>query len=635
MQFRISALCIALCIAIAAPAVMAKDGTYTATKLGRNGDVTVQVAIENDRIKDVKVQSWSETHPIADLAGTQVPADIVKFQTTNVDVVSGATLSSMAITAAVRDCIKAAGLDPSAFSKKAPKPDMAPGLVKETGDVVVIGAGGAGVSAAVAAAQAGKNVIVIEKAHFIGGNTSVAGGGYNAADPALESKHEMTAGQKKIVEDLIADKVRSPLHQEIIDKLKTQWDAYKKSGKTGLFDSPELHALQTWQGGDYIADLNLVYKLCKMAPETQKLLADMGLKWDDYTTQYVGALWPRSHKASNYNAGVGFIDTYLSVIEREKLPVKFILQTEATDLIVENGAVVGVKGHGRDGKTYEIRANNGVVIATGGFAGNVEMRMKYDTQWGGKLGPDVKTTNSPAITGDGMRMAEAVGANLIDMGFIQLLPTTDPANGSITTAVAEGTSMYVNKEGKRFVNELERRDVLSRAALAQPDGVFYRITTVKNAKVDENGITAQGQSIKSLLKAKKVYEAPTIEELAKKVGMDPKVLGETVAKWNDFCHKQTVDPDFGRASCTPNVTLYEGPYYAEMRAPAVHHTMGGVEVDAQTRVLDKNGKVIPGLYAAGEVTGGLHGTNRVGGNAIPDALGNGQKAGEIVMGVAR
>ena len=354
-----------------------------------------------------------------------------------------------------------------------------------------------------------------------------------------------------------------------------------------------------------------------------------------YTTLYVGAIWPRSHDAKNFKSGIGYINTFRATIEKEKLPVEILYQTKAEKLIVKDGRVVGVDATGPNGEKVTASASKGVILTTGGFGANPEMRMKYDTQWGGKLGPDVKTTNSPAITGDGMRMAEAVGANLIDMGFIQLLPTTDPANGSITTAVAEGTSMYVNKEGKRFVNELERRDVLSRAALAQPDGVFYRITTVKNAKVDENGITAQGQSIKSLLKAKKVYEAPTIEELAKKVGMDPKVLGETVAKWNDFCRKQTVDPDFGRASCTPNVTLYEGPYYAEMRAPAVHHTMGGVEVDAQTRVLDKNGKVIPGLYAAGEVTGGLHGTNRVGGNAIPDALGNGQKAGEIVMGVAR
>lgn len=627
MQFRISALCIALCIAIAAPAVMAKDGTYTATKLGRNGDVTVQVAIENDRIKNVKVQSWSETHPIADLAGTQVPADIVKFQTTNVDVVSGATLSSMAITAAVRDCIKAAGLDPSAFSKKAPKPDMAPGLVKETGDVVVIGAGGAGVSAAVAAAQAGKNVIVIEKAHFIGGNTSVAGGGYNAADPALESKHEMTAGQKKIVEDLIADKVRSPLHQEIIDKLKTQWDAYKKSGKTGLFDSPELHALQTWQGGDYIADLNLVYKLCKMAPETQKLLADMGLKWDDYTTQYVGALWPRSHKASNYNAGVGFIDTYLSVIEREKLPVKFILQTEATDLIVENGAVVGVKGHGRDGKTYEIRANNGVVIATGGFAGNVEMHMKYDTVWGGKLGPNVPTSNISGIDGKGILMAEKIGAATIDMGLIQLLPTCDAKTGSTSTKMASGTCIYVNKDGKRFVNELGRRDVLAKAALAQPDGMFF-VISCESTNFVKDGRNMYGIRVKDLLDRKQVYSGETLEELAKNAGINPANLVKTVEAWQQFCKDLKGDP-FGRFTCDAEAQLPKGPWYATPMSPAAHHTMGGLKINADTQVLDKAGTPIPGLYAAGEVTGGIHGGNRLGANAIPDVLNYGRLAGQM------
>lgn len=627
-------LMVALCAAtIAGGAVMAKDGVYTATKLGRNGDVNVQVTIENDKIKEVKVLGWSETHPIADLAGTQVPSDIVKFQTTNVDVVSGATFSSLAITSAVRDCIKQAGLDTSAFAKKAPKPDMAPGLVKETGDVIVIGAGGAGVSAAVAAAQAGKNVIVIEKSHFIGGNTSVAGGGYNAADPALEAKHTMTDGQKKIVEDLIADKVRSPLHQEIIDKLKTQWAEYKASGKTGLFDSSELHALQTWQGGDYIADLALVYKLCKMAPETQRLLAEMGLKWDDYTTQYVGALWPRSHKASNYNAGVGFIDTFLGVIERDKLPVKFITQTEATDLVVENGTVVGVKAKGRDGKDYEIRANNGVVIATGGFAGNVEMRMRYDTVWSGKLGPNVPTSNISGIDGKGILMAEKIGAATVDMGLIQLLPTCDAKTGSTSTKMASGTCIYVNKDGNRFVNELGRRDVLAKAALAQPDGMFF-VISCESTNFVKDGRNMYGIRVKDLLDRKQVYSGDTLEELAKNAGINATNLVKTVESWQKFCKDLNGDP-FGRFTCDAEAQLPKGPWFATPMSPAAHHTMGGLKINGDTQVLDKAGKPIPGLYAAGEVTGGIHGGNRLGANAIPDVLNYGRVAGQMAAQFSR
>lgn len=239
----------------------------------------------------------------------------------------------------------------------------------------------------------------------------------------------------------------------------------------------------------------------------------------------------------------------------------------------------------------------------------------------------MKSKNSTAITGDGIRMAEAAGAQLVDMGMIQLLPVTDPDTGSNNTTVGQGTSMYVNQEGERFVNETGRRDVVSKMALAQPGGYFYRITTVKNARVGKDGITVLGLNINTLLKTGKVVKADTVEELAKKTGMDPVKFKRTVDRWNDFCRKQTVDPDFGRPSCLDNVTLYEGPYYAEKRAPGVHHSMGGIKIDTQTRVIGTDGKPIPGLFAAGEVTGGIHGTNRIGANAIPDAISFGHLAG--------
>lgn len=618
-----------------ASSVFAADGTFRGVAMGHNDEVMVDVTIQKDRITDIKIVQSFETPAVAEKPLAWIPETVVKNQSLKVDRISGATFSSLAILGAIRDAVKKAGLDPNQFMKG----DTLRYIVKvptaPEADVVIVGGGGAGMSAAVAAARAGGKVVVLEKMSHLGGNTVLAGGALNAADPKLQASQKMSEGQRKMVEALLAEKPRNELHGKLLAEAKKQWDAWLKQSPDVLFDTPELHALQTWKAGDYIANLELVYELTKMAPGEVDRLATMGLEWNPFTTQYVGAIWPRSHDAKNFKSGIGYINTFRATIAKEKLPVDILYLTKAEKLIVENGRVVGVEATGPSGEKVKATAKKGVILATGGFGASTEMRLKYDTQWGGKLGEGTKTTNSPAITGDGIRMAEAVGANLIDMGLIQLLPTTDPANGSITTAVAEGTSMYVNKEGKRFVNELERRDVLSRAALAQADGIFYRITTVKNAKVDENGITAQGQSIKSLLKAKKVFEAPTIEELAKKVGMDPKVLSETVAKWNDFCRKQTVDPEFGRASCTPNVTLYEGPYYAEPRAPAVHHTMGGVQIDTHARVLDKNGNVIPGLYAAGEVTGGLHGGNRVGGNAIPDALGFGHLAGLEVMGAAK
>ena len=620
MKFTFSVLAALVAAAFCAQeASMAKDGTYTATTLGRNGDVTVQVKIANNKIEDVKVLSWSETHPVADLPKAKVPADIVKNQSTNVNNVSGATLTTFAIKAAVQDCLKQAGLNPKDFSKMVPQPQKVTDNIEEKTDVIVVGAGGAGLSAAVAAAQRGLNVIVLEKAHFAGGNTSVSGGCFNAADPEGQKPINMTDGQRESIEKLLAEKPQNKLQEDLITQVKQQWADYKKSGSKSLFDTPELHALQSWKAGDYKANLELVYRLTKEAPEIQETLAKMGIIWQKKPTQFVGALWPRSHRASNYKSGVGYIDTYLDLIKAENLPVAFMMSTPAESLITKDDKVIGVKAKGPDGKTYTILASKGVILASGGFGANVKMRNEYDELWDKKLDEKVKTTNMPAITGDGINMALKVGAGVKDMGYIQLLPTTDPATGSTNHKIVESTNIYVNKLGNRFVNEQGRRDVLAKAALAQPDHIFYIIGTEQTLLKDKEGRGPYGILISDLLKQKKAFKADTLEELAKKVGMDPANLKRTVEKWNEFCKTQKGD-EFGRMSCEDGNKLPGGPYYASLMTPSVHHTMGGLTIDKDTRVLNKAGKPIPGLFAAGEITGGIHGTNRVGCNAVPDAL---------------
>lgn len=630
MKFTFSVLAALVAAAFCAQeASMAKDGTYTATTLGRNGDVTVQVKIANNKIEDVKVLSWSETHPVADLPKAKVPADIVKNQSTNVNNVSGATLTTFAIKAAVQDCLKQAGLNPKDFSKMVPQPQKVTENIEEKTDVIVVGAGGAGLSAAVAAAQRGLNVIVLEKAHFAGGNTSVSGGCFNAADPEGQKPINMTDGQRESIEKLLAEKPQNKLQEDLITQVKQQWADYKKSGSKSLFDTPELHALQSWKAGDYKANLELVYRLTKEAPEIQETLAKMGIIWQKKPTQFVGALWPRSHRASNYKSGVGYIDTYLDLIKAENLPVAFMMSTPAESLITKDDKVIGVKAKGPDGKTYTILASKGVILASGGFGANVKMRNEYDELWDKKLDEKVKTTNMPAITGDGINMALKVGAGVKDMGYIQLLPTTDPATGSTNHKIVESTNIYVNKLGNRFVNEQGRRDVLAKAALAQPDHIFYIIGTEQTLLKDKEGRGPYGILISDLLKQKKAFKADTLEELAKKVGMDPANLKRTVEKWNEFCKTQKGD-EFGRMSCEDGNKLPGGPYYASLMTPSVHHTMGGLTIDKDTRVLNKAGKPIPGLFAAGEITGGIHGTNRVGCNAVPDALIYGTIAGREV-----
>ncbi|KAB7651261.1 flavocytochrome c [Sutterella faecalis] len=621
--FKIAA---AALITIAAFSSQAADGVFRGEAMGHNDLVVVDVTVKGDKITDVKIVKSLETPAVSELPKKVIPEMIVENQSLKIDRISGATFSSFAIVGAVKDALTKAGIDASKFLQGSSHRYLFTVPAESEADVVIVGGGGAGVSAAVSAARAGAKVILLEKMSFLGGNTVLAGGALNAADPALEGKQKMSGGQRAMVEGLLAEEPRNELHRALIAACRTKWEAHVAKTPDVLFDCEELHALQTWKAGDYAANLELVDKLARLAPDTVKLLASMGFDWNDFTSQYVGAIWPRSHDAKYFTSGQGYIDTYRETIRKENLPVTIYYQTKAENLITKNGRVVGVEAAGPDGKPVKVSAAKGVILAAGGFGANVEMRMKYDTQWDGKLDKKIGTTNSPAITGDGIVMAAKAGAKLIDMGYIQLLPVTDPQNGTVS-GVCQGTAIYVNTDGKRFVNEMERRDVLSRAALAQKGGVFYRMCTVKNSRVKPDGMTTMGQSIDTLIKAGKVVRGDTIEDLAKKTNIDAAALRQTFEKFNDFCRKQSVDPEFGRPSCAPNIPMYEGPYYAELRTPSVHHTMGGVQIDTDTHVIGKDGKAIPGLYAAGEVTGGIHGTNRAGGNAISDALSYGYVAG--------
>ena len=623
-------LFVASALTLACSAALAATGTYEGKAMGHNAEIDVAVTLDNNKITSVKILKNFETPAVSELPKKVIPQMIVDNQSLKVDRISGATFTSMGILNAVRSALGKAGVDPQQYMKGERIAHKVQVPTSTDSDVVIVGGGGAGLAAAVAAARAGGKVVLIEKMSFLGGNTVLAGGALNAADPALEAKQKMSAGQRKMVDELLAEKPRNELQAQLLASLKKQWDAAVKKNPDILFDCPELHALQTYKAGDYAADLQLIDKLSRLAPATVDRLAKMGLKWNDFSSQYVGAIWPRCHDAANYTSGQGYIDTFRKTIAEEKLPVQILLQTKAKELIKKDGRVVGVKAEGPNGESVTLNARKGVIMTSGGFGANVEMRQKYDTIWGGKLGKNIGTTNSRAITGEGMLMAEKAGAKLIDMGYIQLLPATDPQNGTVS-GICQGTAIYVNTEGKRFVNEMGRRDELSKAALAQPGGVFYRMCTVKNARLNKDGMTTLGLPIETFIKNGKVIRGENVDDLAKKINVDPKVLKETFDKFNEFCRSQGQDTEFGRPSCAPNIPMYEGPYFAELRTPSVHHTMGGIQVDVNSQALDANGKPIPGLYAAGEVTGGIHGTNRVGGNAISDALTFGNEAGKNVM----
>ena len=350
-------------------------------------------------------------------------------------------------------------------------------------------------------------------------------------------------------------------------------------------------------------------------------MEENGVEWTDNIHTVVGGLWPRAHTPINA-AGGDYIRSGESTAI--KLGVKIMLNTKGDELIVEDGRVVGAKATGENNTPVILHANRGVVIASGGFAANTEMRQKYDST----LIESLPTTNTPAAQGDGITMAETVDASVIGMEYIQSLPFGDPADGALSGWVGSGVETFylVNKEGERFMAEDGRRDTMTAALLAQTDAYAYVITGYdENHKDFITSINYWGDVIDELVETGRVFRADTIEELAEQIGIDPAVLKETHDKFNAAV-ESVVDEEFGRTLFGSKIET--GPFFASPRVPTVHHTMGGIEINLSGEVFNKDGEVIEGLYAAGEVTGGIHGKSRLGGNALVDIHVFGRTAGK-------
>jgi fumarate reductase flavoprotein subunit len=541
------------------------DGSYQGKSVSHGGDMTVDVVVKGGKIKSVTVKS-TDTQGISDAAIEQLPAAIVKAQSAEVDAISGASETSEAIKAGVKDALKGAVLYP--VSKTV------------TTDVVVIGGGNAGLAAAVEASGRGAKVILLEKMPALGGNSIRSGGAFNAVDPVRQ---------------------------------KAQ----------GIEDSTQKHYEQTLAGGDNKGDPELVRTLTEGAPKALAWLEGMGMKFDDKVFTVLGALWPRSHAAIE-PVGTGYIKTLKGVADKNK--VQILLDDRASQIIRENGRVTGVVAEGKDGKRIRYNAKKGVVLATGGFAANKEMRQQYDP----KITPNLGTTNHPGATGDGIVMATAIGADLVGMEYIQMLPLGDPKTGALDGWVGMNVEDYIfiNKAGSRFVSEAERRDVMTQALIKQPDQFMYIVCDAHSMPTPQTK-NSFNQTAEECVKRGSAFSADTIEALAGKIGVDPAAFRKTVDEYNAGIDAKN-DP-FGKALLGQK--LDKAPFYASPRVPTVHHTMGGVKINAQAQVIDVAGKVIPGLFAAGEVTGGIHGTNRLGGNALADTIVFGRIAGQNVVSI--
>jgi fumarate reductase flavoprotein subunit len=606
-----------------------KPGVYLGTSQGRNGPLTVEVGIEKSGIKTIRVVQHEETNIISAPSLERVPANIVEYQSLQMDTITGCSISQGAIIAAVSECIKEAGGDPAAWRNK-PGQHSRPGSpISRAADVIVVGGGGAGLAAATAAIDKGASVILIEKTAALGGNTMLSGGVLNAADPVWQKTHKADPGEAETLTmfmNLDPNSVPSE-YRSTLNTLKDQLRMYLGGDRSYLFDSPELHIINTYyygartglDGSAIYSDFNLVKNMAENALDTVNWLSGKGVKWQATVSQPVGAMWRRGHTPNDYAKGEEYVIKLGKFILGSGNDI--MLETKAVSLVVENGKVVGINAEKADGTKVTLRGNKGVVLATGGYGSNTAMVQQYDNSWG-NIPRNAKTTNASGSKGEGSILAQAAGADLVGMGFVQMMPTSDAKTGDLFTGLIPRLAanyIFVNKNGKRFVNEASPRDTLAIEAFKQPDGQFYMIADADIAE-EAKWLTDPEVEVRN----NRAFRANTLEELAVLIKVDPATLAAEMAKYNGFVDAGK-DTDCGKTSF--NLKVDTPPYYATPRSPAIHHTMGGLRIDPATHVLRANGSAIPGLYAAGEVTGGVHAGNRLGGNAIADINVHGRIAG--------
>lgn len=556
-----------------------KTGTYTSTVTGHNGEMTVKVDFSTDKIKDIKVDHV-ESNGIGTAAIDIIVSEVLNNQSLAVDSVSGATVTSNALIMGINNCVEQTGISKEVLRKPIAVPKKNEKAIQKTVDVVIIGAGGSGFAAATEVVENGGTVIILEKNEYIGGNTARAGGTLNAPDPERQSK-------------------------------------------IGVEDSVELFYKNTMEAGDNKSNPELVKVFSENALAARKWLSAHGTKWTENVYQTIGGLWPRSMDEKDKVAYNGFIEPLEKIVLDKGGEI--ILNCKAEEILTgADGKVIGVKAvDTRNGQVYELTAIKGVIIATGGYGANQEMVKKFNNVEG------LPTSNAPTSTGDGIEMAVKIGAATEGTEYIQIHPHGNPMTGGLQSHFAGviKNSIYVNKEGKRFTEESGRRDTISEDTIKQTGQVMYSIFDSKG------GFYAGVLELKNkedLINKKYLYEADTLEELAKKAGLDAKGLTATVSHYNKLVESGK-DTDFEKDELEQKIET--GPFYCVPLSPTIHHTMGGIKINTDAQVINNSGKIIKNLYAAGEVTGGIHGTNRIGGNALTDCVVFGRIAGKRVMGI--
>ncbi|MGI6739283.1 MAG: flavocytochrome c [Christensenellales bacterium] len=590
------------------PAFATVSGEFKGTAQGFADEVTVTLTLEDSIIKMVEAEGAGETAGIGTKALEIIPLEMAETGSITADSVSGATITSDAIFEAAKNALENANLNPDDYLKATSSDAEDSKEVSELScDVLVIGAGGAGMTAAIVAADAGKNVILLESQAMVGGNTVRATGGMNAANTPQqdENKFEQAAGVERTLERAKNEFADNAHITELAKTVQKQWEEYQAKPE-GYFDSSELMQLDAMIGGRGINNAELVKIFADNSASAIAWLGENNAPLISVSS-LGGASVRRAHRPLGDDGRTIPIGSYLvprleeNVVGRN---VNLMLDTDATSLIFEDGKVVGAKATGKNGFELTIKAP-AVVLATGGFGANLDMVVAYKPELKGFM-----TTNAPGLQGTGIKMAQEVGAAVVDMNEIQIHPTVQFDTSALITEGLRGDgAILVNSNGERFVDEVGTRDVVSAAEIAQPGSFSYLIV---------DGAMAEASSvIEGYIKKGFTIGGGDLADLAEKLNINPDTLNDTISTWNESV-KNKEDKLFGRTNFAN--PLEKEPYYAVKVTAGIHHTMGGLVIDDNARVLSESGEIIPGLFACGEVTGGIHGGNRLGGNAVTDII---------------
>lgn len=585
---KLVSIAVALAFCASANAAI-HDGVYETKVTGHNAPITLTVTIQKGKITGVTTKDL-ESRGVGKVALSKKSQEVIEHQSLGIDTMSGATITSMALLSGIEECLEKAGAtekELEGWNKNVIKHPTTP-LTVQT-DVVIVGGGGTGLAAAISALENGASkVVIVEKLGFLGGSTQVSGGALNAVDD-------------------------------------------KRQKAQGIVDSKAEFFEATMRGGHYVGNPELVHYLTYNSMSAVEWMESLGVEFRDKIGAATGSLGQRSHYGKK-PAGWAYTSVFEEVLKTKyKDRVEIFLESPAQEILTDKkGNVVGVKAS-RHGQPITIKASS-TILATGGFGANVKFRQEVNNGvWKEvKLDKRIGTSNiNKAAQGDGLVMAKKIGADVIGLSDIQLHPNGTPGTGLMQDIATSGRNrLFINDNGERFVNEGAARDTLCKAIFKQPGGGYWLVMN-KLRYPDMNKPDRMGVTMHDMLSLGRVKTANTLDELAKIINVPADKLKASVEEYNKVASHQVESDRFGfKATNTDDAPMTEGPWYACRKVPTVHHTMGGVRINVNAQVLKADGTPIKGLYAAGEVTGGIHGANRLGGNAIADVYTFGRVAGE-------